>query len=272
MAGAAAVGVGAAALASAGSSKEKQLPYGSDVQYGVIGGGSALVAGQVEESKTVVSVSDMDIPEDSVVPEETQKLRQMASLSSMAPSDQVLQEEILTRKIITATTKTTTTEKVVGVAAGAVAVGAAASSVGSKKGYTVITNQSLDEEEEDLSSYHPPAPTSHVVTTSYFPIRSDEMLLQTGDLIGIEKEYSDGWARGQNISQGRKRCIFPMAVVTPIKSGPSQTVVRGNRWQGQSTPETNPLASTKIPQRTTSIRRRIKKKTSTATISTSASD
>lgn len=77
---------------------------------------------------------------------------------------------------------------------------------------------------EDLAEEAPPAPTSHVVIASYAPKQADEMFLFNGDLIGIEKEYSDGWARGQNISRGRKRCFFPLVILKPITSGPSQAV------------------------------------------------
>ncbi|EGF77330.1 expressed protein [Batrachochytrium dendrobatidis JAM81] len=93
------------------------------------------------------------------------------------------------------------------------------------------------DDDDDLNAYHAPAPTSHVVVANYFPRNSDEMHLQSGDLIGIEKLYKDGWARGQNLSQSRKRCMFPMAIVTPIISGPTQTVRKGkgNVWVGSST-------------------------------------
>jgi hypothetical protein len=80
------------------------------------------------------------------------------------------------------------------------------------------------DEMDDLDLEAPPAPTSHVVAVRFVPTEADEMPLEVGDLIGVEKEYSDGWARGQNISQGRKRCIFPLTVLTPITSGPSQAV------------------------------------------------
>ncbi|KAJ1540106.1 DNA-directed RNA polymerases I II and III subunit RPABC2, partial [Nowakowskiella sp. JEL0078] len=89
----------------------------------------------------------------------------------------------------------------------------------------------------DLSVYVPPAPTSHVVVSSYYPKLPDEMPLVVGDLIGVEREFADGWARGQNITQGRRRGLFPLTSVTVIKSGPTQTVAKvgtsGN--QGAST-------------------------------------
>jgi hypothetical protein len=113
-----------------------------------------------------------------------------------------------------------------------------------------------DDELDDLDNYAPPAPTSHVVIATYYPQNADEMLLQNGDLIGIEKEYGDGWARGQNISQRRKRCVFPLAVLKPITSGPSQAVRRGRgnilRVNRQ---ETDVKQEITIPKRTKSIRR-----------------
>ncbi|KAJ3324615.1 Cytoplasmic GTPase/eEF2-like protein (ribosomal biogenesis) [Boothiomyces sp. JEL0866] len=114
-----------------------------------------------------------------------------------------------------------------------------------------------DDEPEDLDDWAPPAATSHVVFTSYFPRQRDEMLLQPGDLIGIEKEYGDGWARGQNISQGRKRCIFPLAILTPIKSGPSQNVRKGKgmMWQGQTSTNTEVKENVVYEERSISLRR-----------------
>ena len=50
-----------------------------------------------------------------------------------------------------------------------------------------------EEDEDDIDMYAPPAPTSHVAIESYFPRERDEMYIQKGDLIGIEKEYGDGW-------------------------------------------------------------------------------
>ncbi|KAJ3358683.1 hypothetical protein HDU91_005148 [Kappamyces sp. JEL0680] len=93
----------------------------------------------------------------------------------------------------------------------------------------------LEDEMDDLDEAAPPAPTSHVAIQSYYPRNEDEMTIQNGDLIGIEKEYGDGWydsfanprARGQNISQSRKRGVFPLALVKPITSGPTQAVRRG---------------------------------------------
>jgi hypothetical protein len=87
----------------------------------------------------------------------------------------------------------------------------------------------------DLSAWAPPAPTSHVVIRPYSPSRKDELTLAVGDLIGIEKTYDDGWARAQNITQHRKRGMLPLAVLTPIKSGPSQTVAKQVGRKGKST-------------------------------------
>ena len=61
------------------------------------------------------------------------------------------------------------------------------------------------EEDYDLDDYVPPAPTSHVAIMTYIPKRSEEMNLQNGDLIGIERQLSGVWCLGQNISQQRKR-------------------------------------------------------------------
>ncbi|KAJ3169206.1 hypothetical protein HDU88_001002 [Geranomyces variabilis] len=97
---------------------------------------------------------------------------------------------------------------------------------------------SVPEEDDypDLSAYHPPAPTSHVCVQAYYPVRPDEMQMQVGDLVGIEREYPDGWARGQNITHGRKRAHFPLGILAPIKSGPSQRVARigGRSWLGRA--------------------------------------
>jgi hypothetical protein len=113
-----------------------------------------------------------------------------------------------------------------------------------------------EDEMDDLENYAPPAPTSHVVFQAYYPQNSDEMLLQMGDLIGIEKEYGDGWARGQNISQRRKRCVFPLAILKPITSGPSQAVRRGrgNVFRASQRDSSDDKAI-EIPKRSKSIRR-----------------
>ncbi|KAJ3033093.1 hypothetical protein HDV00_006738 [Rhizophlyctis rosea] len=101
--------------------------------------------------------------------------------------------------------------------------------------HQVPSFDSIEEDDvPDLSAYHPPAPTSHVVVTAYTPIRPDEMPMQVGDLVGIEREFGDGWARGQNITHGRRRGLFPITILTPIRSGPSQTVAKvgGKHWLG----------------------------------------
>lgn len=52
--------------------------------------------------------------------------------------------------------------------------------------------------------------------------------------MGIEKSYSDGWARVQNITQHRRRGMVPLGILTPIKSGPTQTVNKSEGvWQSK---------------------------------------
>jgi hypothetical protein len=58
------------------------------------------------------------------------------------------------------------------------------------------------------------------------------MEMLKGDLVGIERTWEDGWARGQNVSQGRKRGLFPIACLTPIVSGPKRTVIGDGTWRG----------------------------------------
>ena len=77
----------------------------------------------------------------------------------------------------------------------------------------------------------PNLPSSHIVTHKYSPKLPDEVALLKGDLIGIETIYSDGWAQGQNISQGRKKCVFPMSILEPITSGPSQKLNSDKSWK-----------------------------------------
>ena len=103
---------------------------------------------------------------------------------------------------------------------------------------------------DDLDLQCPPAPTSHVVAQRYEPRRKDECLLLPGDLIAIEKIYSDGFARAQNVSQARKRCILPLCVLTPITTGPTQIVSKnGLRLQRNSFS----IDIGKMPSRTTSL-------------------
>jgi Variant SH3 domain len=78
----------------------------------------------------------------------------------------------------------------------------------------------------DIDLYAPPAPTSHVAIENYKACEEDEMNFQNGDLIGIEKDFGDGWALGQNISKNRKRGVFPLNLVTAIVTGPTQNVSR----------------------------------------------
>ncbi len=81
-------------------------------------------------------------------------------------------------------------------------------------------------EEVDFTAWAPPAPTSHVVIRTFVPSKRDEHKVAIGDLIGIEKYFEDGWVRVQNITQNRTRGMMPLAILTPIKSGPTQTVLR----------------------------------------------
>jgi hypothetical protein len=119
------------------------------------------------------------------------------------------------------------------------------------KGFRISFTDEPDEL-DDLALAAPPAPTSHVVAVGYESQLSDELQLMTGDLIGLEKIYSDGWARGQNISQGRKRGILPLAVLTPITTGPSQVLTsRGFRNKVNSFN----YELGKIPPRDTSLHR-----------------
>ncbi|RKO90047.1 hypothetical protein BDK51DRAFT_26833 [Blyttiomyces helicus] len=123
------------------------------------------------------------------------------------------------------------------------------------------SQQPEDDDVPDLSAYHPPAPTSHVVATPFAPIRADEMPMGVGDLVGIEREFADGWCRGQNITHGRRRGLFPLAVLTPIKSGPSQSVanVAGKNWLAGRKEQTGTEARGEIvvvPPRAESLLRR----------------
>ncbi|KAJ3287202.1 hypothetical protein HK104_008714 [Borealophlyctis nickersoniae] len=128
--------------------------------------------------------------------------------------------------------------------------------------HQVPSFDALEEDDvPDLSAYHPPAPTSHVVVTAYTPVRQDEMPMQVGDLVGIEREYTDGWARGQNITHGRRRGLFPITILTPIKSGPSQTVAKvGGKhwlgWQERKTAAADQGSVRGIPARNVSLVRR----------------
>ena len=92
----------------------------------------------------------------------------------------------------------------------------------------------FDDDEFDLDDYVPPAPTSHVAIMNYTPKRKEEMRIANGDLIGIERQLSGEWCLGQNISQQRKRGLFPLSAVVAIKSGPSQAVRRGRFGAGST--------------------------------------
>ncbi|KAJ3177702.1 hypothetical protein HK101_010194 [Irineochytrium annulatum] len=78
----------------------------------------------------------------------------------------------------------------------------------------------------DLSAYVPPPPNTHVVRYPYNGIGYDELTLEKGDIVGIEIQFDDGWARGQIITKGHKRGMFPLTVLTTNKSGPSQLVAQ----------------------------------------------
>ena len=91
-------------------------------------------------------------------------------------------------------------------------------------------------------------PTSYTVTRRYSPRLSDEIELLQGDIVTLEQTFTDGWAVGLNISQGRKQCVFPLSVITPITSGPSQNVDKKkafkdrinqfeSKWKGSKTDE-----------------------------------
>lgn len=114
----------------------------------------------------------------------------------------------------------------------------------SKKALETTENSEIEAVQQKISgcdeSYYDwtntiarPEPSSHVVKKTYQPRRPDEMHLQVGDVIGIEKVYDDGWARVQNISQGRKRCMVPLKLLTYIRTGPSQNVMNGNAIPAQ---------------------------------------
>ena len=131
---------------------------------------------------------------------------------------------------------------------------------------TIMHNKSIDSEplsrpeeeefEDDLDKWAPPAPTSHVVIRKYIPSERDELDVAIGDLIGIEKVYDDGWAKAQNITQNRKRGILPLAIITPLKSGPTQTVIKsaGGIWKTGAVTLENEMRSETITYRETSLK------------------
>jgi hypothetical protein len=127
--------------------------------------------------------------------------------------------------------------------------------------HTFVLEPAVSEDIDDMDNLDlkaAPAPTSHVVAIRYVPMNPDEMLMMPGDIVGIEKMYSDGWARGQNISQNRKRCIFPLAILTPITSGPSQAVrARGDKGKEFKEKDDDFITGVEgdIPKRVTSIQR-----------------
>ena len=76
---------------------------------------------------------------------------------------------------------------------------------------------------------------------------------------------------GQNISQGRKRCVFPLAILTPIKSGPSQAISRRQGSHFKNVQRTYENIKVDIPNRTTSIQR-LSHKASKRSINSAFSD
>ncbi|KAI9207168.1 uncharacterized protein BJ171DRAFT_292577 [Polychytrium aggregatum] len=118
----------------------------------------------------------------------------------------------------------------------------------------------VEDQAPDLTEFVPPAPTSHVASVTFRRRQSDELNIDIGDLVGIEREYSDGWARAQNITQGRKRGLVPIKFLTPIKSGPSQKVAKvgGGTWIAKGAQETSQssiqvLSATGVPDRDRSL-------------------
>ncbi|KAI8849687.1 hypothetical protein BC829DRAFT_442755 [Chytridium lagenaria] len=117
----------------------------------------------------------------------------------------------------------------------------------------------------DLSKYVAPPPNTHVVRLPYTGIRPDELTLEKGDIVGIEIKFEDGWARGQIISKAHKRGMFPLTVLTPNKSGPSQLVahdasnksyfVAKKRSSNGSTDGDH--YSSVVPTRTTSVAKKV---------------
>jgi hypothetical protein len=110
-------------------------------------------------------------------------------------------------------------------------------------------------EDDDLTIWAPPAPTSHVVVRTYTPTEIDELNVAVGDLIGVEKTYDDGWAKVQNITQHRKRGMLPLAIITPLKSGPTQTVIKsaGGIWKTGASTSAKILDTEEINYRETSL-------------------
>ncbi len=97
-----------------------------------------------------------------------------------------------------------------------------------------------------------------MVVSEFIPTLPDEMHMLPGDLVGIEMVFEDGWCRSQNVSKQRARGYFPMAILNPIKSGPSQTVVN-SQYLSRATAEeisqaikSEPKKSVEIPVRSVS--------------------
>ncbi|KAI9204968.1 uncharacterized protein BJ171DRAFT_502508 [Polychytrium aggregatum] len=59
------------------------------------------------------------------------------------------------------------------------------------------------------------------VIESYTPMMTDEVALRLNDIILVEEMYDDGWAIGQNETNGGSGA-FPMACVAPLSSAPQE--------------------------------------------------
>ncbi|KAJ9085950.1 hypothetical protein DSO57_1009001 [Entomophthora muscae] len=60
-----------------------------------------------------------------------------------------------------------------------------------------------------------PLNTEHVVTTTYIPTLSDELLVHPGDKVTIFKEYDDGWVQGANLTRNNTKGVFPKYCILP---------------------------------------------------------
>ncbi|KAI8843556.1 hypothetical protein HDU80_002732 [Chytriomyces hyalinus] len=115
----------------------------------------------------------------------------------------------------------------------------------------------------NLSAYVPPPTNTHVVVRGFHSTKYDEVSLEVGDIVAIERTFEDGWARGQIISRRHKRGYFPITVLTRQKLGASQSVAHDEsgasyflpkkRNSNGSTASTEQLYPHQIPERSTSI-------------------
>ncbi|KAJ3237381.1 hypothetical protein HDU78_004107 [Chytriomyces hyalinus] len=88
-----------------------------------------------------------------------------------------------------------------------------------EKRSSTVTNSSFN-----YATYVPAPSNSHVVVRGFHGVRSDELTLEVGDIVGIDKMYADGWALGKIISKKSKIGVFPITVLTRQKHGASQSV------------------------------------------------